>query len=69
MFGHVLNFKLFTGQEKEKNAGVGKKVDLEARMEAAEAAHRLLWSKHACTQISTPYIFMSLRQLFSQVTI
>ena len=66
-FGHVLNKKLCAGQEKEKNEGVGKKVDLEARMEAAEAVHRLLWSKPACNsiKISPPYIFIVLHVLFS----
>ena len=63
--GNVL--KLFTGPEKEKNGGVGKKVGREARMEAAEAALLLLWSKNACNsvEISPLYIFISCLHLIS----
>ena len=62
--GMLKNEKPFTGQEKEKNEDVGKKVDLEARMEAAEAAHPLWWSEPACNsiKISPPlylYLFIS----------
>ena len=46
MIGNV-NQEIFVGLEKEKNEDVGRKVGLEARMEAAEAAHHLLWSKIA----------------------
>jgi len=33
------------GLEKEKNEAEGKRLDLEAKTEAAEAARRLLWSE------------------------
>ena len=35
----------FTGLEKEKNEAEGKRLDLEAKTEAAGAARRLLWSE------------------------
>ena len=58
--------RLFAGLEKEKNEDVGKKVDLEAKTEAAEAAPHLLWSELACNSVEiSPCIFMYCHHLFS----
>ena len=40
----VTNY-IFTGLEKEKNEAEGKRLDLEAKTEAAGAARHLLWSE------------------------